>query len=886
MANNFFKVKKGLKIEPNTVAGTEAGDIRVDSADSNKPKFYNGSSEAIVPTVSSADALTNKTIVAANNTITTAASGNLTSVELNAALAELQSDVDTRALSSDLSTHTSDTTTHGTAGDIVGTSDSQTLTNKTFDADSNTLSNVDDGNIKTGAAIARSKIASGSADHVLINDGSGVLSSEATLAKSRGGAGADMSSVTFPSTGTIVTRTATEDLSGKTFTDPITLEEQASSPSAPSSGDRKLYSKTDGKVYHMGSDGVEKAVGSGAGGGVNYHDDYDCDNIAKVSTYDDGAATPTDGTGGTVNYASAALETSSPLAGTASYKLSKSANTAQGEGWAVDSNTLDDLEAGGPNAIWINFAYKTSANYASGDVTVYAYRVGSGTLEAVNTFQGSSFTNNLPAAPSGSTYAGWITASSSDTAIRLILHVASTNATAYDIHMDRLSIGPQSVVQSGIQSDWQSYTPTGSWVSNTTYVGKWRRVGDSMDLQVDVQLTGAPTATALTVNLPSGFTIDAAKRNASVASVGDLIGFASVLDSGTLEYTVGSVQYSSTTALDVRHDNGSSGASGINATSPITFASGDRVYIRAFGIPISSWTSGNTMSTAELAVRSARARYSTNAGQSISNATTTILNFEDKSYDTHNAVTTGGSWKFTAPSTGYFRVTARALFTNTSNWNAGEYAQLSIYKGGSIYSHLDYKDNYFSGTAMFASVGGADVVYLLKDEYIDIRIYQNTGSAFTIDSSAVYTHVEIEQLPDLTVVGVNGVNQLVESSNGTLANYSITAGQWGELTSISLTPGTWDIEAHIAWYSNGATTLQNVGCGISTTSGNSTTGLVLADTLQYDKKSGTSGDRNTSLVSKRGVLVTSSTTYYLKAYADSPTTNLQAAYKISARRIQ
>jgi hypothetical protein len=40
--------------------------------------------------------LANKTIVVANNTITTAASGNLTSTSLNEALAELQSDIDTR----------------------------------------------------------------------------------------------------------------------------------------------------------------------------------------------------------------------------------------------------------------------------------------------------------------------------------------------------------------------------------------------------------------------------------------------------------------------------------------------------------------------------------------------------------------------------------------------------------------------------------------------------------------------------------------------------------------------------------------------------------------------------------------------------------------------
>lgn len=41
--------------------------------------------------------------------------------------------------------------------------------------------------ISASAAIARSKLASGTASHVLINDGSGVMSSEATLATSRGG---------------------------------------------------------------------------------------------------------------------------------------------------------------------------------------------------------------------------------------------------------------------------------------------------------------------------------------------------------------------------------------------------------------------------------------------------------------------------------------------------------------------------------------------------------------------------------------------------------------------------------------------------------------------------------------------------------------------------
>ncbi len=68
---------------------------------------------------------------------------------------------------------------------------------------------ITDSEVDGGAGVARSKLASGTANHVVINDGLGNFSSEATLAKSRGGAGSDMSSVTFPSSGTLATTTTT-----------------------------------------------------------------------------------------------------------------------------------------------------------------------------------------------------------------------------------------------------------------------------------------------------------------------------------------------------------------------------------------------------------------------------------------------------------------------------------------------------------------------------------------------------------------------------------------------------------------------------------------------------------------------------------------------------
>jgi hypothetical protein len=81
---------------------TAAGDtlfIVNESAGVWRSISYSSGSSGMV-TLSGTQTLTNKTLVAASNTITTAASGNLTSTELNAALAELQADIDTRSTTS------------------------------------------------------------------------------------------------------------------------------------------------------------------------------------------------------------------------------------------------------------------------------------------------------------------------------------------------------------------------------------------------------------------------------------------------------------------------------------------------------------------------------------------------------------------------------------------------------------------------------------------------------------------------------------------------------------------------------------------------------------------------------------------------------------------
>lgn len=147
--------------------------------------------------------VTNKSIDATVNIITNIADTNIAAgaaITLSklAALGNnfaLQSD-GSGVVSASAVTSTELALLSGLTGTIATTTNAIALTNKTIDADLNTISNIDDANIKAGAAIARAKLAAGSANHVIINDGAGALSSEAQLANSRGGTGQDFSAST------------------------------------------------------------------------------------------------------------------------------------------------------------------------------------------------------------------------------------------------------------------------------------------------------------------------------------------------------------------------------------------------------------------------------------------------------------------------------------------------------------------------------------------------------------------------------------------------------------------------------------------------------------------------------------------------------------------
>lgn len=141
------------------------------------------------------------------------------------------------------------------------------------------------------------------------------------------------------------------------------------------------------------------------------------------------------------------------------------------------------------------------------------------------------------------------------------------------------------------------------------------------------------------------------------------------------------------------------------------------------------------------------ARYTTNAGQSINTSSTTRVDFEDEVYDTHDAVTVGGSWKFTAPIDGYYHVTARVLFTSSDTWAENEVCQLVLYKNGGVVSYLDRRIGVdTSGGANNHGAGGSDTIYLTASQYIDVRVTQTSGGTLTLHNDGAHNFIAIEKV--------------------------------------------------------------------------------------------------------------------------------------------
>ena len=263
----------------------------------------------------------------------------------------------------------------------------------------------------------------------------------------------------------------------------------------------------------------------------------------------------------------------------------------------ASSKFLDVQDITGPGTAGTVTAIKAKVPLVL-DFSVIWYHGNSGTLAALNQAQATIIQMSAP----NSSAAGYMPVSSSVSLAKGdYVYFVTTNGGDSAGGLNIVATPTQSDVillesQDEIFTDWTAFTPTGTWTTNATYEGYWRRNGPNMEIWGQVTTSGAPNTSTLAVDLPSGYAIAEGVGKLFTANVyGDnnfTYGQVWCQDGGggNVDY-VGAVGYNSSTSLELAvlyQDSTYIKFDPVSQVSPFTWAADDSVVFRAT-VPIQGW---------------------------------------------------------------------------------------------------------------------------------------------------------------------------------------------------------------------------------------------------------------------------------------------------------
>lgn len=571
----------------------------------------------------------------------------------------------------------------------------------------------------------------------------------------------------------------------------INFKAQASPPSDPMNGD-VYFDETLGSLRSYKNGTWISLDEPGLGSVTFFYDNFENGNVENWATYANAAAaTPVDGTGGTATTLTVTASSSSPLNGTFSMSIAKSAANGQGQGVAASFAIPSGYQQGAKRVL--EFLWDGSdANYATGDMRVYIFDVTNSTLIT------PEVSPQLPAAKTP-IQLSWDASSSAS--YRLIFHVATTNASAWTVKIDDVNVGPGEVIPVPASGYLGPIAVTTSLTGGHTVTARAWREHNLIYVRGKIALTGNNSDAALYVYLPSGLNFDSS--DPLYASEAVISGSSTYLDaSGFSRYegtvavrTANHVQlfYSSTSAASnyVNSVGSRANASGYPIPSS-PWVSGDMVWFE-FKAPIAEWAdSPSYVASAKQAVVSTKVRNSTNQTFTMNNFAQTINN------DLIVFNQGGGSWSngvYTVPESGTYFITSSMTFSGLNVSSTARYG-LYVYVNSSI---NELASHYPEVAGKGFNVKFASPIKLTKGDQVLFRAYSNanhSSNGLTQDlceyntTSIVRTHDEYGN----PVVGFGYVTQdsagLVKKAGQLLGTTSTTpapSGYVGEYISSSNT---------------------------------------------------------------------------------------------------
>lgn len=498
------------------------------------------------------------------------------------------------------------------------------------------------------------------------------------------------------------------DVTGSAASNTVTAIRNTSVPAPTALNDGQAIVYDDGTSSFIYGD-----AGGGSGvGGINYNPNPDAEKDATgYSLYADAAdVRPVDMDGGSpVSTFVRATTPSEILRGDGTFKFSKDAANRQGEGFTIDAMTFDEADT--TSVIKITFDYSTTAGYADGDARVYIYDVtGTQIIEPVPT--------ELLAGGNQKFVSYFQT--STNTSYRVGVHVSSTSTNAYDILIDNFIVGPATRSFGPVMTDWVPFTPSFNNLTTSFSEAYYRRSGDSLEVSFYGAVTGA--VSTISLNLPFGLQVDPSKIDVNpslaVQTCGTAMGF-----NGSTNFAASTVTGLNNTSVNFRGPTGSLWTS----NSPFVWGSGDSIS-GMFKVPIQGWSSSQQISD-DADTRLVASKVTPSSSQSVASGVETALtNFTTVEYDKQNAFS--GSI-YTAPSSGVY--TSKALINFSSNTSGARYVGFRITSATGSTDYIGPVTNASSSTSSFVSHN--EEFELVKGDTVQLLAFQNSGSSLNIQAA-------------------------------------------------------------------------------------------------------------------------------------------------------
>jgi hypothetical protein len=437
--------------------------------------------------------------------------------------------------------------------------------------------------------------------------------------------------------------------------------------------------------------------------------------------------------------------------------------------------------------------YVNSTPTTSSDLIIYFRDVTNGVW-----LEGSS--KNIDLVSSVQNYMYEVQTPSDCSSMDIVIYRTTSAVTTNIVHFDNFEFSRREITRGSVVTDWTSFTPVlkasttdPTLASNLIHNnGKWRRIGDSMEIVISYYQESASTGTnagngVYYYPLPSGYQIDTSKLPSTVndSTISPHLGTGQFYSSSTLLRGFGYVRYAGFAnglSMHAMNETVSADVGNIHSTSIMALGNSKTLAYNIHAIvPVLGWSSNSNMSS-DFGGRVIAARIEKNGDQTAITTTVPLTSFT-VAYDTTNSWDATNN-KYVFPETGIYTIRGIGTFHNVAGTNRSLYYRID---GGTFQLANEVIS---AGAGVFSCVPLETQVKVNAGQSIEFGAGSGTSVSFRGAHTNTSSWFDIAKIQSpQTLLGSEVIS----------ANYSSSAGQSMTTSEATVVFGTKVHDTHGAY---------------------------------------------------------------------------------------